>query len=104
MRAHAWLCRWLRPTCEAVGMWGGFTGTGVKTIVPAKATAKFVCRLVPDQDPDTILQVRFINLPLGFGVIGDVGHTVSDPLYPGERIKGCICHWWSTVEPVGGWG
>ena len=38
-------------------MWGGFIGTGVKTIVPAKAAAKFVCRLVPDQDPETILKV-----------------------------------------------
>lgn len=38
-------------------MVGGFTGTGVKTIVPAKATAKFVCRLVPNQDPDAVLKV-----------------------------------------------
>lgn len=47
---------WLRPTCETIGMVGGFTGTGVKTIVPAKATAKFVCRLVPNQDPDAVLK------------------------------------------------
>ena len=52
------LRRWVRPTCEVVGMWGGFTGTGVKTIVPATATAKVVCRLVPDQHPDDVIQVR----------------------------------------------
>ena len=39
-------------------MWGGFTGTGVKTVVPAKATAKVVCRLVPDQHPDDVIKVR----------------------------------------------
>lgn len=39
-----------------VGQWGGFTGVGVKTIVPGKAAAKVACRLVPDQDPEEILQ------------------------------------------------
>lgn len=40
-----------------VGIWGGFQGAGVKTIVPSKATAKVSCRLVPNQDPDKIVQV-----------------------------------------------
>ena len=74
-------CRTVRPTCEVVGSTGGFIGegkpcgplvavrtgsswwlshtfvAGVKTIVPAKAFAKVVCRLVPDQEPDVILAV-----------------------------------------------
>lgn len=49
--------RWLRPTLDVVGIWGGFQGAGVKTIVPSKATAKVSCRLVPNQNPDKIVQV-----------------------------------------------
>jgi acetylornithine deacetylase/succinyl-diaminopimelate desuccinylase-like protein len=45
---------WARPTLDVHGLWGGFSGEGAKTVIPARAGAKLSCRLVPDQDPDRI--------------------------------------------------
>jgi succinyl-diaminopimelate desuccinylase len=46
--------RWARPTFDINGLTAGHQGEGVKTIIPAVATAKFSFRLVPDQDPETV--------------------------------------------------
>jgi len=58
------------PTATIAGLWSGYSGEGLKTILPAKAGAKIDFRLVPDQHPKDILaKLRAHLAAQGFGDI-----------------------------------
>ncbi len=48
---------WVRPMLELNSIWGGFQGEGTKTVIPSEAHTKISCRLVPDQQPDQIIDL-----------------------------------------------
>jgi acetylornithine deacetylase/succinyl-diaminopimelate desuccinylase-like protein len=47
----------IRPSLDVNGIWGGYTGEGAKTILPAKAYAKVSMRLVPNQNSEKIAEL-----------------------------------------------
>jgi acetylornithine deacetylase/succinyl-diaminopimelate desuccinylase-like protein len=54
---------WCLPTFEVHGLIGGYTGPGVKTVVPPRGELKFSTRLVQNQKPEKIFKLiqRFVK-------------------------------------------
>lgn len=48
---------WAMPTMEVHGMVGGYTGPGIKTAIPPRASVKMSCRIVPKQEPKKIMKL-----------------------------------------------
>jgi acetylornithine deacetylase/succinyl-diaminopimelate desuccinylase-like protein len=97
-----------RPTADVCGIWGGYTGVGSKTVIPAEAHAKVSFRLVSDQDPATLrpLFERWVadNAPRGAEVGVRWLHGVKPcrtPLdHPGNQAaRRAVARAWG-VEPL----
>jgi acetylornithine deacetylase/succinyl-diaminopimelate desuccinylase-like protein len=59
------------PTFEVHGLVGGYTGPGIKTIVPHRGEAKLSTRLVPDQKPAKVFKLikKFVKERLPDAVV-----------------------------------
>jgi acetylornithine deacetylase/succinyl-diaminopimelate desuccinylase-like protein len=76
---------WARPTAEINGMWGGYTGPGPKTIIPAEAHAKVSFRLVADMDP--IVVSRAMEQYVRERVPAGIDATVT---FDGPGVRPCL--------------
>ena len=86
---------WTRPTLEVNGIWGGFQDEGLKTVLPGTAHAKISCRLVPDQDPQAIVELISAHIdkhaPPGVTIKIHPHHSAAYPYlipynHPGNQI------------------
>ncbi|MEM6972019.1 MAG: dipeptidase [Pseudomonadota bacterium] len=105
---------WARPTAEVNGVWGGYTGAGFKTVIPAEAHAKISFRLVGQQDPAKIREGfrRFVRdrLPsdcrasfIAYGGSGATAMPVADPVF--EKARAALtAEWGSEAAFIGSGG
>ena len=89
----------LRPTLEINGLWGGHTGPGPKTVIPAEAHAKIHCRLVAGQDPERIFELlrRHVERHTPRGVRSELSRAPGNSLpyflpadHPANRIARAV--------------
>ena len=87
---------WARPTLEMNGLWGGYQGGGIKTVLPREAKAKITCRLVANQTPDKIYELLKAHIeslaPKGLRVSVDRLPGSADPFLvpPGHNSTAAV--------------
>ena len=100
------------PTCNIDGLTAGYQGEGMKTVTPAKASAKVDFRLVPEQDPEDLFTKLRLHLDnQGFedvqlkrlGAMWPYKASAEDPLVAltsrtGEEVYGKL----ALLDPLGG--
>jgi acetylornithine deacetylase/succinyl-diaminopimelate desuccinylase-like protein len=95
-----------QPTCNIAGIWSGYTGPGMKTVLPHRATAKLDFRLAPDQDPHEVFDLLGRHLQeQGFGDINvhllSAEHPARTPVdHPFARLVEQVTREVSGKEPV----
>ena len=98
-----------RPTLEINGIHGGYTGAGMKTVLPARAFAKITCRLAPRQDPARVLRCvvdhikriapETVNVDFQFGGMGAEAVLLDVDSVAMQSAAEAYTHAWG-VEPV----
>ena len=98
-----------RPTLEINGMQGGYTGAGMKTVLPARAFAKITCRLVPRQHPTRVLRCvvdhikritpETVNVDFQFGGMGAEAVLLDVDSVAMQSAATAYKHAWG-VEPI----
>ncbi len=95
-----------QPTCNIAGIWSGYTGPGMKTVLPHRATAKLDFRLAPDQDPHEVFDLLKRHLRAqGFGDVEvrllSAEHPARTPVdHPFARLVEQVTREISGKEPV----
>ena len=101
------------PTCNLDGFGSGYLGYGTKTVIPSTATAKIDFRLLPDQDPDDIVQKLRQHLDDGgfqdieikvLGKMNPFRTPIDDPLVELSAKKGKEVYGKSVlIGPIAPW-
>lgn len=82
---------WARPTLDLNGMFGGYIEEGHKSIIPSYAHAKISMRLVPNQEPEEIIEkfTKYVKTLVPDSIkVEVVNHHGGNPVIVSKKSKG----------------
>lgn len=81
---------WYRPSLEIVGMWGGFTGQGMKTVLPREAHAKIAARTVMSQSSGKMKELVIKHLMEKAQNMSGVSLQITSSNFEAEPFRGSL--------------
>ncbi|WBW72690.1 dipeptidase Dug1 [Schizosaccharomyces osmophilus] len=85
--------RWRYPTLSLHGIEGAFSGSGAKTVIPAKVNGKFSIRTVPDMEPETVRELVQNHVEKVFSSLGSKNKLTFHALHAGAWWSSSPKHW-----------
>lgn len=87
------MARWRYPSLSVHGIEGGFSGSGAKTVIPAKVVGKFSIRTVPNMESDRVDQRVFEHVRKVFDGLGSKNTMDVELMHAGPWWVASPQHW-----------
>ena len=87
------MARWRYPSLSLHGIEGAFSGTGAKTVIPAKVCGKFSIRTVPDMQPGQVSTLVKQHVDAAFAKLGTKNTLAVEELHAGKPWYSSPDHW-----------
>jgi len=92
-KEEALMARWRYPSLSIHGIEGAFSAPGAKTVIPAKVTAKFSIRTVPNMQPEEVDALVFKHIQKAWEKLNTKNKVKPELMHAGKWWVASPKHW-----------